>query len=201
MTKTVVITDIFGKSPALEKLCTNLQDSSSGDIQIIDPYNGKSIDFSDEKQAYQHFTLSGGVEAYAKVLLEALTTKHLPKKQVPNKQGSNEQVPTRIIAFSVGASALWSVSENNQLIHVTQATCFYGSQIRRYQNITPIFPIQLIFPAHEDHFDVDELEINVARKEKVATMKTTYLHGFMNELSTNFDTNAYKEYLHYIKSS
>jgi dienelactone hydrolase len=185
MINTVVITDIFGKSPALEQLCKNLRNSSSNEVKIIDPYNGKFVDFADEQAAYQHFTLSGGVEGFAKVLLEALT---------------REKVPTRIIAFSVGASALWSLSENVQLAHVKQATCFYGSQIRYYQNINPIFPIDLIFPAYENHFDVDELESNVIQKEGVTTKKTAFLHGFMNELSINFDKNAYNEYLHYVNA-
>ncbi|MFT5757171.1 MAG: dienelactone hydrolase [Alteromonadaceae bacterium] len=176
MNNMVVVTDIFGRSPALEKLCTHLQDYSSSEVEIIDPYNGKYIDFTDEQQAYQHFTRCGGVEIFAKILLKALT---------------RQQVPIKIIAFSVGASALWSLSENNQLIHIKQANCFYGSQIRYYQNINPIFPIKLIFPAHENHFDVDKLQNNLVQKENVTANKTVYLHGFMNELSTNFNINAY----------
>jgi len=186
MTNTIVITDIFGKSPALEKLSTKLQNNLSKQVKIIDPYDGKFIAFSDEKQAYQHFTQSGGVEAFAKVLLKALT---------------KEQLPTRIIAFSVGASALWSLSENEQLIHIKQTTCFYGSQIRYYQDINPIFPIELIFPAHEVHFDVDELQKVLVQKERVTTKNTEFLHGFMNELSTNFNIDAYQEYLDYLTST
>jgi dienelactone hydrolase len=185
MINTIVISDIFGKSPALEKLCTKLQDTAANELKIIDPYNGKFVAFADEQEAYQHFTLNGGVEGFAKVLLEALT---------------REKVPTRIIAFSVGASALWSLSENVQLAHVRQATCFYGSQIRHHRNINPNFPIHLIFPAHEDHFDVKELENDLVQKESVTTKKTAFLHGFMNELSINFDNNAYNEYLQYINA-
>ena len=183
---TVVVTDIFGKSPALEKLCTNLLNKSSDNIKIIDPYNGQFIEFTDEKQAYQLFTESGGVDVFAKSLLETLIT---------------DKKPTRVIAFSVGASALWTLSENKQLAHIKQATCFYGSQIRYHQNIKPLFPIQLIFPNHETHFDVDELQKKVALKKRVTTIKTAYLHGFMNELSTNFNNNAYAEYLKFIAAT
>ena len=175
----MLITDIFGKSPAVEKLCLNLQDNALDKIKIIDPYKGQFIEFTDEKRAYQHFTDSGGVESFAKTLLETLT---------------KEQKPIRVIAFSVGASALWTLSENKQLAHIKQATCFYGSQIRYYQNVKPLFPIQLIFPDHELHFDVDELQKNLAQKTHVTTIKTAYLHGFMNKLSTNFDIDAYAEY-------
>jgi len=178
-TNTVVITDIFGKSSPLKRLCTNLQSNSSNKIQVIDPYGGQFFDFTDEQHAYQHFTESGGVEAYAKILLHELTA---------------ELIPTKVIAFSVGASALWTLSENEQLSHVKQATCFYGSQIRYHQNIEPLFPIELIFPAHEIHFDVNELHDSVKDKEQVTTIKTTYLHGFMNELSSNFNLDGYHEY-------
>jgi len=180
MINTVVITDIFGRSPALEKLCSSLEGDSSNKIKIIDPYAGQYITFTDEKQAYQHFIESGGIDGFAKKILKEVTIKKLPKK---------------IIAFSVGASALWSISENSQLNHIKQAIGFYGSQIRRYQAINPIFPFQLYFPDRESHFNVDELQKNITQKEKVTTIKTSYLHGFMNELSDNFDNKAYQKYL------
>jgi len=183
MINAVVITDIFGRSPALEKLCSNLQSDSSNKINIIDPYAGQDITFTDEKEAYQYFIESGGIDGFAKKILKEVSVKKLP---------------TRIIAFSVGASALWSISENNQLNHIKQAIGFYGSQIRHHQAINPIFHFQLYFPDREVHFSVDELQKNIAQKEKVTTIKTSYLHGFMNELSDNFDSKAYQKYMQII---
>ena len=101
----------------------------------------------------------------------------------------------RLIGFSVGASAIWQISEKEELPEVLNATCFYGSQIRNNINVNSKFPIHLIFPKSEEHFSVSELTKEIRDKEKVGVEQTDFLHGFMNTHSQNYDQLGYNQHL------
>lgn len=170
----ILVSDIFGKTPALLMLAKELNAES-----IIDPYNGVDMSFNNESDAYTYFTETIGFEAYVAHLRDVIKAFSTAKT---------------LIGFSIGASAIWRLSETVSTKHVNNAICYYGSQIRNYTEIVPQFDIDMAFPKHETHFDVLALQTELATKAKVKVVKTDYLHGFMNQLSSNYHPIAYQEH-------
>ncbi|MFK7864628.1 MAG: dienelactone hydrolase family protein [Pseudohongiellaceae bacterium] len=177
----LIVSDIFGKTKQLEKIAQLM----TGDVTILDPYGGKYMAFSNEDEAYQYFSSKVGLEQYALMLFEKI---------------ASEKNNLQLIGFSVGASAIWMVSEHKELTNIADAVCFYGSQIRHYTGLTPIFSTQLIFPDSEKHFDVSKLINAVEKKENVNVVKTEYSHGFMNKQSLNFNQAGFDQFLTWLVS-
>jgi len=171
----VLITDVFGVTPALLKLKDKL-----GANTIVDPYKGQCMGFINEADAYTCFVNTVGLDSYVSIVLKALKSLNCE---------------STVIGFSVGASAIWKLSQRNENNLIKQAFCFYSSQIRNYTKITPCFLINLVFPENESHFDVVEI-INILKvKPNVQITQVEYLHGFMNEYSTNFNNVGYQKYI------
>mgnify|MGYP001030638792 FL=1 len=173
--KLIIIADIFGKTPALLELAQCLAEN----VQILDPYDGKMMGFASEAQAYDYFTQNVGLDAYYDKVRALLL-------------GIDE--PFHIIAFSVGASVAWRLSEQVPNKYLKSATCFYGSQIRHYLAIAPKIPIHLIFPAQEAHFSVEQVMAILKDRANVSIEQVPYLHGFMNKHSVNFNREGYQAF-------
>lgn len=175
--KVILVGDIFGKTQALDKLRNEI-----GAEDIFDPYNGELHEFPDEKSAYQYFIEHVGMAAYTNKLSTYLTA---------------ETEKLVLIGFSVGASAIWQLSNSKTQTNIEKAICFYGSQIRHFTDVTPHFPIQLIFPSYEQHFSVKDLINKISGRNLVNVdhIATEYRHGFMNELSEGFSETGYQKYL------
>jgi dienelactone hydrolase len=103
------------------------------------------------------------------------------------------------MGFSVGASAVWALSGQSDLLPGSRAFCFYGSQIRHYAAVVPMIEIELFFPETEPHFDVLDLMRRLSVRSGVVCHRTSYRHGFMNRLSEHFDPAAYSFYLQVLK--
>lgn len=176
----IIITDIFGKTKEVEKITGLI----SGDVTILDPYEGKYMAFSNEDEAYQYFSSQVGLEQYALMLFEKITS---------------EKTQLELIGFSVGASAIWMVSEHKELNNVSNAVCFYGSQIRHYTALIPTFPTQLIFPIAEKHFDVSKLAETIKEKKNVSVLMADYYHGFMNPYSQHYNHEGFKNYIEHLE--
>ena len=54
---TILVSDIFGRTSALEKL----GDELPGSVEIVDPYSGLFMEFKEESAAYQFFTENIGL--------------------------------------------------------------------------------------------------------------------------------------------
>mgnify|MGYP000662689776 CR=1 FL=1 len=145
---------------------------------IIDPYDGKYMKFESENEAYIYFAEHIGHDNYLKTLKGIV------------EYTSNKSI---LIGFSIGATAVWRVSEDLVNKKIQSAVCFYGSQIRNFTHISPSFPIELIFPNKEDNFDVLALHSTLNKKNNVSSTIVKYLHGFMNFHSINFSEKAYKK--------
>lgn len=171
----ILVSDVFGRTQALEEIARLL----SGCVEIYDPYQSKNMDFKNETEAYKYFVLQLGLDSYAIDLQDLILSK-------------NDKVC--LIGFSVGASAIWKISDtvNNNIV---KAVCFYGSQIRHYKNIAPRFPIKLILPCSEEHFSISALISHLSNKDNIEIERTKYFHGFMNRHSGNFNDSAYKKYI------
>ena len=168
----VIVADIFGKTKHLESLANAL----SGQVQILDPYQGRDMGFKNEAQAYEYFNQQVGNNKYTDELKVALSlTKGL----------------VYLIGFSVGATAVWNVSGlASGPYSIVGGTCFYGSKIRENTHINPTFPISLIWPESEGRFSIPELIDTLSGKHNVMNEQTESLHGFMNGLSSNYNEKA-----------
>ncbi|MEI6897712.1 MAG: dienelactone hydrolase family protein [Psychromonas sp.] len=170
--QTIIVTDIFGKSNALIALAKALNVT-----QIIDPYDGLDMRFKNEPEAYCYFSEQIGLDRYLQKAIECLS------------QSSDRVL---LIGFSIGASVIWRLSELPTLKQIKQTLCFYGSQIRHYTDINPVFDIELIFPSSESHYDVTSLTTTLANKSHVNSYQVNNLHGFMNAHSDNYHDLAYQ---------
>lgn len=179
--RTIVVTDIFGKTDALERLCQEI----TTDFHIVDPYLGIEKGFKSEAEAYDCFMKESGIEAYAEVLEAVL----------------NSQIdPVNLVGFSVGASAIWQLSERLSQLNVQHAAGFYGSQIRHDLSKMPSVNFDLFIPKEEDTFDVGIFSTALANTPNVVFHHTGYRHGFMNQYSTNFDSTALNVYLSWLRT-
>lgn len=175
---TLLVSDIFGKTPCFNHLAECLP----GKVDTFDPYEGKNMGFLSEHQAYDFFEKQVGIESYThKLELYLLNLKE----------------PVRVFAFSVGATALWRVSGSHSSIQ--SGICFYGSKIRFYTQVQPLFPIKLVLPKYEEGFSVGALIEALLDKENVDVEHVESLHGFMNELSGNYDMKKFSYYLSVMK--
>ncbi|WP_171022249.1 hypothetical protein [Thalassotalea litorea] len=178
-----LITDIFGTTPAVHAM----NDRLGGSLFIIDPYDGIAQNFTNETAAYQHFQQHVGVNRYADIIAGYLS-------QAANK----DQI---LIGFSVGASALWRCLTQQPPKSLqgkslqTAALLFYGSQIRHMPVSVPCVPTNIVLPCSEPHFSISALATSLVDVENVNVTNSEYLHGFMNELSDNFDRQGYQQYL------
>ena len=177
----ILVSDVFGITPALLKLKDKL-----GANTIVDPYKGKSMGFKNEAEAYSCFITTVGLDWYVSKVVKTLVSL---------------DSQTTLIGFSVGASAIWRLSLNNDNNIIKQAFCFYGSQIRNYTNIDPCFKINLVFPKNESHFDVSKLKEELTKKHNVITTQVDYLHGFMNYYSSNFNQVGYEQHVALLRSN
>lgn len=176
---TIVVSDIFGRTSELGKLCEALNTG----VNIIDPYSGKFMCFNEESRAYDYFMSNVGIPAYSELLLEKLNS-------VSN--------PTRLIGFSVGASAVWKSSEEFKVGVIQRVICFYGSQIRNHIDIIPCVSTDLILPKSEPGFSVSGLAQLLSKKNSVEIQNTPFLYGFMNALSKNFNQVGYNKYINWL---
>jgi dienelactone hydrolase len=172
----IIVSDIFGKTQVLNEIAAGFAET----VEIFDPYNAQMMDFKDENQAYVYFSSEVGLAGYAHQLSDKLRTL------------SGE---ISLLGFSVGASAIWKISAQIEFRNVTGAKCFYGSQIRHYSDINPVFPVQAIFPTTEQHFSVSQLIADLSGKKNLQIHQVASLHGFMNRYSQNYDPVAYRQFI------
>ncbi len=179
--KLIIASDIFGRTPALEQLADDLLRDKIKPV-IIDPYNKKRMAFKSESEAYAFFMKNVGLKGYQHHLYTHI---------------KYEKEALFLVGFSIGASAIWMGLAKNNL--QGRAICFYGSQIRYYPDIEPTINTRLIFPEHEPGFNVTALIESVSIKQNVICSCMPYSHGFMNQLSDNFNPAAYQDALCFLK--
>lgn len=100
MTTLTLVSDIFGRTKALEKIGIEIS-GNDPDIRIIDPYQGVDLFFETEALAYDYFMDRVGLKKYVSILMDHLAC------------SAPDMV---LIGFSVGASAIWEIS-GPPLIH------------------------------------------------------------------------------------
>ena len=170
----IIAPDIYGLTPAVEELAGQL---AADQVIPLDPYDGKSGWFTDQAKAYAHFTRHVGLAAYARSIYNLLMDR-------PPDQRQGARV---LLGFSVGASALWTLSDNHEFSDIRLCLGYYGSQIRNHTGIHPHWPMELIFPESEDHFDVNALVATLAGRDNLSLKTEPGRHGFMNPYAPDYD--------------
>ncbi len=178
----LILSDIFGRTAALDQLALALDRA----CQILDPYGGTPRCFDSENAAYTFFQQTVGIDQYLADATLAL-------------KNSCTKVDT-VIGFSVGATVAWRLMAEVQGEKTDRAICFYGSQIRHYNNLQPRHAVTLIHPREEPHFAVEELQAALDQRANVQQISTPYLHGFMNQLSKNFDADGHDQYVAWLNT-
>lgn len=102
--------------------------------------------------------------------------------------------PLHLLGFSAGASALWKAISRAPCPQVKKSWLFYSGQIRNLMECQPGCPVHFIFPRKEEHFEVDVVMRDLKGRPNLTLEKTTYLHGFMNPLSSNFNPHGLLEF-------
>ena len=88
-----------------------------------------------------------------------------------------------VIGFSIGATLAWMKSADNRVRGIIG---FYGSRIRNYLSISPSIPTRLFF-CNEESFDVENLIVELKRKQHTEVTKTPGTHGFYSKSDFNSD--------------
>ncbi|WP_460857303.1 dienelactone hydrolase family protein [Rheinheimera gaetbuli] len=179
-TRAVVLSDIFGLCPGINRLLADLNQAGAV-VQVIDLYHGTCRQFADEAQAYTAYSAQCGHDAYAAIAAQILQ--------------NNPQPFDLAIGFSAGASALWCALANIDSKQLKQAILFYPGQIHQHLTLTPQIPTQVSFGHSEPHFAVAEICTQLQQKPGVSAVSTTYAHGFINPASKAFNEAAYQHYL------
>jgi len=180
----VFVADIFGMTHEFKSLCqevtSGLEQTLSVECHMIGPYQKQPKSFDSEQAAYQYFTEQVGLADYTEIIAEQLSVISGNKL---------------LVGFSVGGSAIWELCSNNIVDKNLAAICFYSSQIRHMTQLTPNIPTRLILPASERHFSITELQSALQDKPTVTIEKSAFLHGFMNQLSQNYDSYGCQHYI------
>ena len=178
----IMVSDIFGKTAALNQLAAQLSIFYER-VVVIDPYGGQSICFNTEENAYQYFQQNCGLKKLTELLESAI-------------ERSKETID--IIGFSIGGTSAWEISGKDISTSIRNIVCFYGSRIREKTDISPHFSTSLVFPTLEKSFDLEPVILAVENKDNVEVIRTNYFHGFMNRESKNFSETGYKYFIHWL---
>ena len=182
----IFVADIFGISNEFKQLCQQIMfgvEHMSGvkcHMQLLGPYQNQAEQFSSEEEAYQYFMKNITLDGYVKTLTQSLS-------EIPGDK--------LLVGFSVGGSAIWQLISKSMGKQYLGAVCFYSSQIRHMTQLSPTIPSQLILPAIEQHFSVAALGDVLKEKPSVTIEHSDGLHGFMNELSDNYNHDVCQYYI------
>ncbi len=180
----MIAADIFGTTQDLEDIAAQISPNSKK-TTIVDPYEGVYQNFENEAAAYSHFQQKAGMARYKDVVYETTL---------------NKKEDMYLVGFSVGAAAIWAISDQFGPKPDRKAICFYGSQIRHFMDVDPKIDIELIFPECEPHFDTNDLVAQLSLKAHVTCRTVPYSHGFMNRRSVHFDQLAFENYVNFLKA-
>ncbi len=186
MTLTLIVApDIYGLTPAMDELAGQL---AADRVILLDPYTPGGEYFTNQKTAYAHFTRQVGIAGYARTIYNLLMDR-------PPDRDEDNRV---LLGFSVGASALWTLADNHELSGIRLCLGYYGSQIRNHTGVSPLWPVELIFPEREDHFEVSTLMGRLREKPHLTLRQVRAGHGFMNPHSLNYDAALARAQIRYI---
>ncbi|WP_088186724.1 dienelactone hydrolase family protein [Desulfosporosinus sp. FKA] len=174
----IVLHEIYGINPYIEWVCEHYSEAG---YDVLCPNFIKPevyFDYDREEEAYKYFVNKVGFSQMVHEVRRILKKARTKYKKI------------FLLGFSVGATAAWLCSENDN--SVDGVICYYGSRIRDYLNIVPKCPTLLIFAKEEKSFNVSEL-ISVLREKKFVNVYVLNgKHGFNDFFSKNLNQQSQK---------
>ncbi|BDQ37173.1 dienelactone hydrolase [Pseudodesulfovibrio nedwellii] len=180
----ILVTEIWGRTPHVDLMAETLG-LISNMVKVVDPYDETDQQFTNEEEAYSSFITRCGHDEYTRRVSHAV---------------SRATEPVHLVGFSAGAGAVWATVCEGIKDTVHDALCFYGSSIRTMLDAVPTVPVELIFPEHEPHFNVQDVVHTLREKPMTQCHTVPYGHGFMNPLSANYDSEGYKLWSQWIQN-
>ncbi|RBP89966.1 dienelactone hydrolase [Cytobacillus firmus] len=173
----LVIHEIYGINQHIKSFCELL---SKQGFDVTCPHlleREKPFEYFQEEAAYRHFMEQTGFDRAAQKIKDLLL------------EVKDEYEKIYIIGFSIGATVAWLCSEEDCVDGIVG---YYGSRIRDYLELTPQCPIMLFFPQEEQSFNVDELLLDLEKKN-IKVHKFTGKHGFSDPYSSRYDAKSEQE--------
>lgn len=175
----LVAADIYGVTPALHALATNL----GGQAELLSPWEGEGSPYATEQASHAAFVAGPGLEAYAERIALAAAGE-----------------PVTLVGFSVGATAGWLYAAGQQCHPESRLVLFYGSRIRNYLDLRPRCRVEAIFAEREAAFEpcavAAAIVSDMVRTEVVAGAA----HGFMNALSPGYDATLMQQHIAVVRT-
>lgn len=173
----IVLTDIFGENAWTQSLQQSLNAvGKNKNVTVISPYN-KPMAFEGEKEAYQVFVESGGIEAYLKKVETLLANCETQENKV-------------VLGFSAGGAVAWLLAAAAKRYGLAHVLAFYPGQIRHHLDAVPLCNVDLLFPESEAHFDLTPVIEKLTNKTNTRCWQNDLAHGYINPESDNYYQSA-----------
>lgn len=157
----IIIHEVYGVTENLRRLATELEKKGCKVILpslYSDNYSGNIEEYS-YKKYFSEVGFEKAIQSIDRIIEE------------------NSKDDIVIIGFSIGATLAWMKSADNRVKGVIG---FYGSRIRNYLRITPCIPTRLFF-CYEESFDVENLIVELKKKQHTEVTKIPGVHGFYSK--------------------
>ncbi len=176
-TAVVIIHEIYGINENIKLKCSDL--FSQGYDVFCPNLLGSDYcyNYNQEEDAYVNFIQFVGIEKSVEQIEPILRELRKKYKYL------------FIIGYSIGATISWLCSV---LGYCDGIVCFYGSRIRDFVSINVRCPIALYFAKSEKSFDVEELIVELRRKQNIEVINIyNGEHGFADQYSEKFNLESY----------
>lgn len=177
--KIIIATDIHGIHPQLRAMFQDL----GNEVHFLSPWPGEGSPYANEQEAVAAFQADHGMEKYQQTIAQAA-----------------DDLPSLLIGFSVGATALWRYIASKLCHPHSHAHLYYGSRIRDHQTSIPCCPTQVIFAEHEASFQPADIIANITHPHVACSIIARTHHGFMNPRSPNFREELARREVMYLRS-
>ncbi|MGB3223467.1 MAG: alpha/beta fold hydrolase [Desulforhopalus sp.] len=157
----IIIHEIYGLTENLRKLATELE--KKGFKVILPSLYSDNYSGTIEEYSYKKYFSEVGFEKSIRSIDRII------------EENSKDNI--FIIGFSIGATLAWIKSADNRVKGIIG---FYGSRIRNYVRITPCIPTRLFF-CDEESFDVENLMVELKKKQNTEVTKIPGTHGFYSK--------------------
>ncbi|MGE7094210.1 dienelactone hydrolase family protein [Lysinibacillus sp. NPDC048646] len=162
--KIFILHEIYGVNDFIREQALAYNDAYT-DVECIHFYSDEKIfSYTQEEEAYAHFTNEIGFDAPLKILARKLKT------------AIQQYDKVLVIGFSIGATIAWRLST----LPLHRVVCVYGSRIRQYLDLQPSCPTLILLPSHEKSFNVQDLKQALNHIQYVQTIQFPGEHGFMD---------------------
>lgn len=160
-TTVIIIHEVYGVTENIRKLATELE--KKGFKVILPSLYSDNYSGTIEEYSYKKYFSEVGFEKSIRSIDRIIE--------------ENSKNNIFIIGFSIGATLAWMKSADARVKGIIG---FYGSRIRNYLRISPCIPTRLFF-CDEESFEVENLIVELKKKQNTEVTKISGAHGFYSK--------------------